>query len=158
MGKRILLLLSGALLAVSVLAGESKGRYFEHLTSQTETALADGRTAVIFTAKQYAISDKADDPFNNISADCVGRMILSKAGEVLSGSGMCFVKDVSGDGVNHAWKVEEVGTSTCPDICGSWRMVDSFGKFKGTTGSGTFTRTHVFSDGVMGSYTSTYKR
>lgn len=160
MRKRIFFLVPAALLTMSanVLATDSTGRYFEFVTSEAETVLADGRTVVIFNAKQQAVSDKANDPFNNVSGDCTGRMVLSSKGEVMSGSGMCFIKDVSGDGLNHSWKVEETGTEACPDLCGSWQIVDAYGKFEGTTGGGTWSRTHVFSDGAMGSYTSTFTR
>jgi hypothetical protein len=111
MRKRIFFLVPAALLTMSanVLATDSTGRYFEYVTSVAETVLADGRTVVISNAKQQAISDKLDDPFNNVSGDCTGRMVLSSKGEVMSGSG-------------------------------------------------TWSRTHVFSDGAMGSYTSTYTR
>lgn len=159
--KRFIACLTGTVLlaaSTNALAADSTGRYFEHTTSETETTLPDGRTALVYSAKQHSISDKADDPFNEASSDCFGRIILSKDGDVLSGSGMCFTKDVSGDGLNHAWKVEAVGTAECPGMCGSFRIVDAYGKFEGTTGSGTWTRTHEFSDGTAGTYKSTYTR
>lgn len=158
MEKRTLILASSLLLAASanVFAEESKGRYFENTVSERETTLPNGTTVVVFNTKQHAISDKPSDPFNNVLGDCMGRMILSAEGNMLSGSGMCFLLDHDGDGLNQAWIFEEAGTSACPDMCGSWRIVDGFGKFKGTTGSGTWARTHVFADGTMGTYESTY--
>jgi hypothetical protein len=142
----------------NLLAAESTGRYFENLTSESTTMLADGRTVVLFTTKQHAISDQADDPFHEVTADCTGRLVYSKDGAVLSGSGMCFVKDADGDGVNQAWKVEAAGTADCPGLCGSFRIIDAYGKFKGTTASGTWKRTHVFADGTAGTFKSSYTR
>lgn len=158
MKKRTLILASSLLLtaAMNVSADEATGRYFENTVSEKATILADGRTVLLFNTKQQATSDKASDPFNNVSGDCTGRMIFSKDGKVLSGSGMCFLLDESGDGLNQAWKFEEAGTSACPEMCGSFRIVDGFGKFKGVTGKGTWVRTHVFTDGTMGTYKSNY--
>ena len=44
-------------------------------------------------------SDKSDDPLNNTVANCVGELITSAAGEVVSGSGICLLKDVSEAGL-----------------------------------------------------------
>lgn len=43
-------------------------------------------------------------------------------------------------------------------MCGSFGSVDGFGKFKGLTHSGTWVRTHLFSDGGIGTYKITYTR
>lgn len=158
MQKRTLVLISSLLLAASanVFAEEAEGRYFENTVSEKVTTLPNGTTIVVFNTKQHAISNKSSDPFNNALGDCMGRLIVSAEGNVLSGSGMCFLLDYEGDGLNQAWTFEEAGTSTCPDMCGSWRIVDGFGKFEGATGSGTWVRTHVFADGTMGTYESSY--
>jgi hypothetical protein len=160
MSRRILFITMVVLLAASAvaLAGESTGRFTSHTGLTTETVLPDGGKAVVIHYYQLYVSDKADDPMNDTAGDCVGKLILSKEGKTISGSGVCFAKDVSGDGTSLWWKVDEAGTARCPDLCGSFGYVDAYGKFKGVTGGGTWVRTHLFGDGTNGTYKSTYTR
>ena len=160
MGKRTLFTMMVVLLAVSanVFAEESTVRFTSHNGLTTETALPDGRKAVVFHYYQLFVSDKADDPLNNTAGDCVVKLIFSKEGKTRSGSGVCFPKDVSGDGTTAWWKVDEAGTAKCPDLCGNFGYVEGYGKFKGVTGGGTWVRTHLFGDGSMGTARSTFTR
>lgn len=144
--------------SVAAFAGDANGRFANHDTKVTQTVLADGRTVVSFDYYELWITDNADDPIANSKGDCAGRMILSKEGATLSGSGVCFTTNLSGDGTTLWWKVDEAGTSRCPDICGSWAYVNGYGKLKGVTGSGTWVRTVLFSDGSLGTYKGTYTK
>ncbi len=83
-------------------------------------------------------------------------MAQSRDAKILSGSGVCYPKDVHGDGTSLRWKIEQAATATCPDQCGSFSYLDGYGRFKGITGTGTWVRTHLFSDGAMGTIASTY--
>ena len=64
--------------------------------------------------------------------------------------------DASGDGLAFAWKITEMYTTRCPDVCGTMQAIDGYGKFKGVTYSGAWTRTHVFTDGAVGTVKTTY--
>lgn len=160
MRKRNLLVMLCVLLVASVgaYAAESMGRFTNHIVDTMETELPDGRKAVVLHYYQLLTSDKADDPLNNTASDCVGKLILSKDGKTLSGSGSCFSRDVDGDGMSRWWKVDEAGTTKCPDLCGSFGSFDAFGKYKGMTSSGTWVRTHVFTDGAIGTFKQTYMK
>ena len=56
-------------------------------------------TGTLISYYQTMTSDKSDDPLNNTVANCVGELITSAAGEVVSGSGICLLKDVSEAGL-----------------------------------------------------------
>ena len=160
MKKRIVSVTATVLLAVSfgAAAGEATGYYTTHDGKSVESTLPDGRKIVVSHYYQLAKSDKADDPINNTESNCVGKVVLSKDGEVLSGSGSCFSQDPSGDGSLWWWKVDEAGTAKCPDLCGSFGYVEGYGKLKGTKGGGTWVRTNVFAEGSMGTFKSSYTR
>lgn len=149
-----LLLVSG-----NALAADSKGEYFQYTISSTDTILPDGRTVTVFHTYQFSTSNQPDDPLNSAAGECLGRMVLSKEGKAISGSGACLVKDASGDGYSHEWKLEQAGTADCPIQCGSFSYTDGYGKFAGISGGGKWVSTHDFADGgAAGTFTSTYKR
>jgi hypothetical protein len=158
MNKRILFTSVVALLtaSASAFAGESTGRWLNHIEKTAETALPDGRKAIQIYFYQSIAADKADDPLANTAGDAVGRLIYSKEGKLLSGSGMVFFKDASGDGFTRWWKLDEAGTAACPDACGSSGAMDGFGKFKGYTDHGTWVRTNNLPDSASGTYKITY--
>ena len=147
-----------ALLFVSAgaTAAESAGTFANVNGKSTTTTLPDGRTEVISHYTQITSSNKADDPVGNTESACVGRFVQSGDGAVLSASGICFSTNVSGDGGSWWWKADEIGTSKCPDMCGSFGWIDGHGKFKGISGMGTWVRTAVLANSAMGTYKSTY--
>ena len=153
-------LAAAALLAVSATAsaGESTGIYTTHSGKSTETALPGGRTLVLSEYYQLAKSDKADDPINGTESDCVGQFLMGSDGKMISASGTCFSHNGKGDGSSWWWKMDETGTSKCPDACGSFGYIDGFGKLKGVSGGGTWERTDVMPKGSFGTFKSKYKR
>jgi hypothetical protein len=160
MKKSVLWLAAAALLAVSATAsaGEAEGFYATHSGKAHETALPDGSKVVVSHYYQLTKSNSADDPISGMDSDCIGRFLLGKDGKMVSGSGSCFSQNGKGDGSFWWWKVDEVGTATCPDACGSFGYVDGFGKLKGVTGGGTWVRTDVTPNGGIGTYKSKYTR
>lgn len=139
-------------------AADVSGHFANHDTQTMVTELPDGGKAVIFHYYELWIADTAEDPLGDAAGDCVGRMILDKEGAPTTGSGICFTRTTGGDGSTLWWKVDEAGTTRCKDICGSWGYIEGFGKYKGVTGSGTWIRTTLFSDGSLGSYKGTVTR
>lgn len=139
-------------------AGEAAGIYANHNDAMTETKLANGNREVIYTFRQVATSDKADNPFGGTDSTCVARMVLSGEGKTLAGSGYCFGADNSGNGMAWSWKVDEAATPKCPTVCGSFSMSEGFGDRKGASGTGTWVQTHIFKSGSYGTYKTTYKR
>jgi len=140
----------------AALAGQTAGTFAYHNGLTNETRLPDGRKAIAMHYYVLCVSDQADDPINNTAGDCLVNLIVSKEAKTLSGSGICFPKDVHGDGASLWWKIDAAGTADCPDQCGSYGYVDGYGRFKGVTGTGTWVRTQLFSDGAMGTIKGTY--
>lgn len=161
MRTRILSVAAVTLLAASAAAqaGESSGHYYNSpATSRTETTLPNGNISVQEQTYQLSHSDHAGDPQNDVAGNCFANLIKTKDGKVLSGSGFCDRKDDKGNGTTLSWKIDEVGTVNCPLMCGTWQFVDGYGKFKGTTGGGTWARTRTFADGAgLGTFTGNYK-
>ena len=160
MKKPGLWLAAAALLAMSttVSAGESTGYYTTTDGKQKVTELPDGRKIVVSHYYQLTKSDQSDDPISGMDSDCIGQFLLDKDGKMLSGSGSCFSHNGKGDGSSWWWKVDEMGTAKCPDVCGSFGYVSGFGKLKGVTGGGTWVRTDLMARGSIGTYKSKYKR
>jgi hypothetical protein len=160
MHKRNVCVAAAALLAVSVgaSADDTTGYYTTHNVKMTETKLADGHRAVVFHYYQVGSSTQADDPFSNTESNCIGRIVLSKEGKLLSGNGYCFAQDASGNGGSWSWKMDEFGTAKCPDVCGTFGWIEGYGSLKGASGGGTWVRTHLFSEGSLGTYKYTGKR
>ncbi len=149
-----------ALLAASgsASAAESSGHYFNAPPTKTVTTLPDGNISVQEQFYQLNQTDHAADPMNDVAGTCFANLITTSEGKVLSGSGFCYHQDDKGNGTTYSWKIDEDGTAKCPLQCGTWQVVDGYGKFKGTTGGGTWMRTRVFADGAgLGTFTSNYK-
>jgi hypothetical protein len=151
---------AAAMLVVSTgaSAAESSGFYTTHSGKSYNTTLPDGRTITVSHYYQLAKSDKADDPINNMESNCTGRFVVSKEGQVLSASGICFSTQASGDGGTWWWKADEIGTAKCPDLCGSFGWVEGYGSLKNAKTAGTWVRTEVYAEGSIGTYKSTYSR
>lgn len=153
-------LIAAAALSLACSAGamaqQATGLFASHNGLTTETKLPDGRKEIVAHYYILFVSNKPEDPLNNTAGDCVVNMIQSADAKTLSGSGVCFPKDVHGDGASLWWKIEESGTVRCPDQCGTFGYVDGYGRFKGVTGTGSWVRTHLFNDGSMGTITSTF--
>lgn len=147
-----------ALLAMSAgaSAGESTGIYTTHDEKSMEAPLPDGGRTIVSHYYQLTKSEKADDPINDTESFCVGRFIVSKDGKVTAASGFCLSENASRDGSSWWWKADEIGTTGCPDMCGSFGYVEGYGKLKGVTGGGTWVRTAVLTHGSMGTFKSNY--
>ncbi len=136
--------------------GMAKGQFGSRITASQTTDLPDGRSIVVNHYYQATFADNARHPLNNLAADCVGQLLMSQDGNPLSASGFCFGKDTAGDGLSFSWRMEEAGTSACPALCGTFRLVNGFGKFTGVTGNGSWRVTAPFADGNMGVWESSF--
>jgi hypothetical protein len=159
MRKQTLSVVVMGLLAASGAGGSGILRpLFNAPPTKTETTLPDGNISVQQQYYQLTRSGQATDPTNDTAGNCYANMIMTKAGTVLSGSGFCCEQDDKGNGSTFSWKVDEAGTAKCPLMCGSGSYVDGYGKFRGTTGGGSWVQTRAFADGAaIGTYTSNYK-
>jgi hypothetical protein len=149
-----------ALLAASGAASatEHSGHFYNSPSTKTKTTLPNGNISIQEQYYQLSRSDHAADPLSETAGNCFGNVITTKEGKVLSGSGFCYQQDDQGNGTTLSWKTDEVGTAKCPTECGTWRYVDGYGKFKGTTGNGTWVETRRFADGAsLGTFTGNYK-
>ena len=151
-------IIGAALLTVSAgaFAGETAGTYMTFVRSVTESQLPDGNRARVMHYYHAGTSEKADSPFAGRTSECVGRMIVSSAGTVVSGSGFCFAQDAAGNGGSWTWKVTEARTQKCPEVCGTFKWAESFGNTKVGTASGAWQQTYAGSAGGVGTYTLTY--
>jgi hypothetical protein len=147
-----------ALLALSAgaFAADTAGTYMTFNRSVSESAMPDGNRARVMHYYHAGTSDKADSPFAGKTSECIGRMIVSSAGKVVSGSGFCFAQDAAGNGGSWSWKVEEAGTGKCPSICGTFKWMEGYGNARKATASGAWRQTHSSKDGAIGTYTVTY--
>ena len=147
-----------ALIAISAgaSAGEAAGTYMTFVRSASETQLPDGNRARLMHYYHAGTSDRADSPFAGQTSECVGRMIVSSAGKVVSGHGFCFAQDAAGNGGSWTWKVSEAGTEKCPQVCGTFKWEEGFGKARNATASGAWRQTLASRDGGVGTYTVTY--
>jgi hypothetical protein len=152
-------MIGAALLTVSAgaFAGDTAGTYMTFNRSVSDSTLPDGSHARVMHYYHAGTSEKADSPFAGKTSECIGRMIVSSAGKVLSGSGSCFAQDAAGNGGLWTWKVTEAGTDTCPSMCGTFKWVEGYGSTSNATASGAWRQTHVSKDGGIGTYTVTYK-
>jgi hypothetical protein len=80
-------------------AADAKGEYFQYTISSTDTTLADGRTVTVFYTYQFSTSNQPDDPPNNAAGECLGRMVLSKEGKAIAGSGSSACTAFAGAGI-----------------------------------------------------------
>lgn len=151
-------ILGAALLTVSAgaSASETAGTYMTFVRSATESQLPDGNRARVMHYYHAGTSEKADSPFAGKTSECVGRMIVSSAGKVVSGSGFCIAQDAAGNGGPWTWKVTEAGTQQCPEVCGTFKWAESLGNTKVVTASGAWRQTHASSAGGVGTYTLSY--
>ena len=151
-------IIGAALLTVSAgaFAGETAGTYMTFVRSVTESQLPDGNRARVMHYYHAGTSEKADSPFAGRTSECVGRMIVSSAGKVVSGSGFCFAQDAAGNGGSWTWKVTEARTQKCPEVCGTFKWAESFGNTKVVTASGAWRQTYAGAAGGVGTYTLTY--
>lgn len=147
-----------ALLAASTgaFAGDTAGTYMTFVRSVSESQLPDGNRARVMHYYHAGTSDKADSPFAGKTSECIGRMIVSSAGNVVAGSGFCFAQDVTGNGGSWTWKVTEAGTDKCPGVCGTFAWVEGYGNTGSAKASGAWRQTHASKDGGIGTYTVTY--
>ncbi len=143
-------------LSAGASAGDASGVYMTFIRSFGESALPDGTRARLMHYHQAVTSDKADSPVAGKTSECVGRMIVSSAGKVVSGNGFCFSDDAAGNGASWSWQVEEAGTPKCPQICGTFKWLEGYGNRKGATVTGTWTQTQASRDGGVGTYTVKY--
>lgn len=143
-------------LSAAAFAGDTAGTYMTFNRSMSESKLPDGSRARLMHYYHAGTSEKADSPFAGKTSECVGRMIVSSAGKVVSGSGYCFAQDAAGNGGSWTWTVTEAGTEKCPSVCGTFKWADGFGSTKNVSASGTWRQTHSSSDGGIGVYAVTY--
>lgn len=143
-------------LAAGANAGETSGVYMTFVRSFSDTPMADGTHARVIHYHQATTSDKADSPLAGKTSECVGRMIVSSAGKVVSGHGFCFSDDGAGNGASWSWRVEEAGTPKCPQMCGTFKWLEGYGNTKSATAAGTFMQTQAGKDGGVGTYTVKY--
>ena len=142
--------------AAGAFAGDAAGTYMTFNRSTSEVPLADGTHARVTHYYQAGTSDKADNPFAGKPSECIGRMIMSGAGKVLTGSGFCFAQDAKGNGGSWTWKVSEAGTEKCPGVCGTFSWAEGFGNARNAKASGTWRQTQANKEGGIGTYTVTY--
>lgn len=155
---RMTWIIGAALLTASTgaLASETAGTYMTFVRSVTDSQLPDGNRARVMHYYHAGTSDKADSPFAGKTSECVGRMIVSSAGKVVSGHGFCFAQDAAGNGGSWTWKVTEAGTQKCPEVCGTFKWAEGFGNTKVVTAAGAWRQTHAGAAGGVGTYTLTY--
>lgn len=144
-------------LSAAASADETTGHYYIHAISETRSTLPDGNTAVLQHFYILGTSDNADAPMNNTAGNCTGNSIVSSEGKTLAASGICFRQDDQGNSFSYWWKRDESDSAKCPHGCGSYRIIDGTGKFKGLTGSGTYVVEHEFADGSSGSSKGSYQ-
>jgi hypothetical protein len=147
-----------ALLAVSTvaLAVDASGTYMTFTRSVSETTMPDGSHARLVHSFHVATSNKADSPFDGKTSECVGRMIVSSAGKVVSGGGFCFAQDAAGNGGSWSWKIEATGTPECPQVCGTFKWLEGYGDSKHVTATGTWTQKQRNAEGGLGVFTVKY--
>lgn len=143
-------------LSAGAFAGETGGTFMSFVRSASESQLPDGNRARVMHYHHASTSDKADSPFAGKTSECIGRMIVTAAGKVASGSGFCFAQDAAGNGGSWSWKIEQAGTASCPIACGTFKWVEGYGKTSKVTASGSWKQTQSTKDGNIGTYTVTY--
>lgn len=149
-----------ALMAASTaaVAAQGSGHYYNHTTSTKRITLPNGNTAILSHFFEMTTTDNANDPMDHLAGSCSSQSIVSRDGETLAGSGVCFSKDSDGNSLTRWFKLDETGTTRCPHGCGSYGYLAGTGKFKGVTGGGTWKQTHKFGDAASsGSFSGTYK-
>jgi hypothetical protein len=142
--------------ALAQMSGSTEGRYATHSISEDVQELEDGSSIVLFHYHQTAFADDANHPIDNTSASCIGRLKTDAGGMPVSSNGSCFSADADGDGASFWWRMTEVGTEQCPDMCGVWGYYAGDGKFAGIEGEGTWQRTTLFPDASSGVWTGSY--
>jgi hypothetical protein len=147
-----------ALLTVSAgaFAGETAGTYMTFSRATSESTLPDGSRSRLIHYYHAGTSDKADSPLAGKTSECVARMIVSSAGKVTGGSGLCFAQDATGNGGSWTWKVTEAGTEKCPQVCGTFQWAEGYGNAKSATATGAWRQTYAGKDGGVGTYTLKY--
>lgn len=144
-------------LSAGAVAGDATGTYMTFVRSASETSLPDGNRARVMHFYHAGTSDQATSPFAGRTSECVGRMILTSAGKVVSGSGYCFAQDAKGGGGAWTWKVEQAGTDKCPTVCGMLTWLESYGNAGKAPARGTWRQTGSSTEGSIGTYTVTFK-
>ncbi len=146
--------LLGCLVApTTVLAQETitfSGRYTIGPVSWEEREIPGGRTIRTATFTKIFLTDDTTNPFNNMTADCVGTGVVSDEDTLIAGGGFCFLTGTDGDGCWMWYRSD-----------GSHGIYNGFGKFEGLTGGGTFEVVALFSDGERGGvavWEGTYER
>ena len=134
------------------LAQSTSGRYATHDGEMKAEQMPDGSSVVLVRYTQSSFADDDSDPLGNTSSDCWGRLHMSADGDMQAANGVCVAFDGSGDSATSWWRLDESGTSDCPDMCGSWGYFDGTGKFDGIEGSGTWMRTTLFPNGSAGKW------
>ena len=150
-----LLLLAGPA-ALFAQSGSGEGRYGTRTFASETTELPDGRTLTTNHFHQVTFADDPSHVMNDLIGDCVGQFLASPDGNPLGANGICFNKDINGDGVSWWWRQEASGTADCPHICGVFGFLDGSGKFDGITGEGTWQVTAPFDLGGVGAWQITY--
>jgi hypothetical protein len=151
-----LLLLTGPTALSAQQSGTGEGRFGTRNFAAEATELPDGTTIEVGHYYQVTFADDPSHPMDDQTAECVGQFRLSADGNPLSASGICYSKDVDGDGISYWWRLEAGGTADCPNICGVFGYLDGFGKFEGITGEGTWRVTAPFEEGNLGVWESSY--
>jgi hypothetical protein len=146
------LVLASPTVVLAQQSGEGGGRYATRDVSAETVELPDGRSVQTTHYSQATFADDPSNPLDNHLGDCVGQFILSADGTPSAASGSCYSRDGDGDGVSYWWRMDESGTASCPDVCGSFGVFAGYGKYEGLTGTGTWQRTTVFPDGGTGTW------
>ena len=134
-------------------AQDGQGRYATHNGTQMIEEMPDGTS--IMTTHYTFISFANDEShlLDNVSADCMGRFNMSADGAMTSASGTCVNNDGEGNTSSFWWRMDEMNTADCTDMCGSWGYYAGTGEHAGIKGSGTWERTTQFPNGSSGHWT-----
>ena len=146
----LLLAAPATLAAQQTVSGE--GHYGTRNFSAETTELPDGRTLMVTHFHQVTFADDANHALHELAGECAGQQLMAADGTPVSGSGICHMRDVEGDGVSWWWRHDEGGTADCPNICGTFGYLGGFGKFEDATGEGTWQVTAGFEDGGLGAW------
>ncbi len=152
----VIVLVAAPSIALAQMSGSGMGNYSTTTLTQDMVDMPDGSSAVMSHYNAVIFDTAAKHPIHNTMSNCIGLIRLDANQKTTSGSGSCYVKDGKGNGASYWWRVDQVGTDSCPDICGAWGYFDGYGKFKGISGKGTWKREVLFDDGSAGSWTGEY--
>lgn len=142
--------------AVAQMSGSASGRYATHTLSNDVQEMPDGSSMVLSHYNQISFANDGEHPIDNVSLDCIGKLMVAADGSMTAGNGSCFGVDKDGHGTSFWWRMTEARTADCSDICGEWGYFAGDGKFEGIEGSGTWQRNTLFPDGSSGTWQGSY--